>query len=238
MYRSIFSNKWVLGCVGFLIALSVACVLWYQHDTAAERQATADSEKLLHQSDIAKIDIESEQVSDVPVDSLIQSTKKTVTETPSETKDTELTQTSNETNSPADNADTSANVQESPYGFGPYPKVPEDYPIPPSKFRWVFWGETRQGELMSRVRIKLWKEGIKSDGATFRNGKVYPSILGTVYVEWDGEIIRRITGHSDDDFDAIETALEAGQPPPEGITVLNANKAGIDPYTYLEINKN
>lgn len=176
----------------------------------SREKAAADAEKLLHQSYIAKIGSETEQESDVPVDSIIQSTIKPVTKTTHVRKDTELTQAQNETNSPAENAETSADVQVSPYGFGPYPKVPEDYSIPPSKFRWEFWGETRTGKLMSRVRIKLWKEGVKSDGATFRNGKVYPSILGTVYVEWDGEIIRRITGHADDDFDAIEAALEVG----------------------------
>ncbi|MCY4404639.1 MAG: hypothetical protein OXD54_18890 [Candidatus Poribacteria bacterium] len=235
MYRDIFSNKWVLGGVGFLIILSVACVLWYQHDTTAERQAAADTEKLLPQSDIAKMGSEMEQVSDAPMDSINQSTKIPVTETTLVPKDTELIQAPNETNYPVENAETSSDVQVSTYGFGPYPKVPEDYPIPPTKFRWEFWGKTRKGELMSRVRIKLWKEGVKSEGATFRNGKVYPNILGTVYVEWDGEIIRRMTGHPDDDFDAIEAALEAGQPPPEGITVLNTNEAGIDPYTFLEL---
>lgn len=125
----------------------------------------------------------------------------------------------------------------SPFGFGPYPVVPEDYPISPSEFKWEFWGETIEGELMSRVRIKLWKQGIRSEGASFQNGKVYPIILGTVYIEWDGDKISRMTGHPDDDFDAIEAALETGQSSPEGITIFNYNEAGIDPYTFLYLNK-
>ena len=36
MLRDVLTNKWVLGGVGFLILLSVACVLWYQHDIAPE----------------------------------------------------------------------------------------------------------------------------------------------------------------------------------------------------------
>ena len=50
MYRDILTNKWVLGGVGFLILLSVACVLWYQHDIADEKKAAAETEKLLRQS--------------------------------------------------------------------------------------------------------------------------------------------------------------------------------------------
>ena len=38
MYRDILTNKWVLGGVGFLIVLSVACVWWYQHDIADEKK--------------------------------------------------------------------------------------------------------------------------------------------------------------------------------------------------------
>ena len=39
MYRDILTNRWVLGGVGFLILLSIACVLWYQHDIADEKKA-------------------------------------------------------------------------------------------------------------------------------------------------------------------------------------------------------
>lgn len=46
MYSDIFTNKWVLGGVGFLIVLSVACVLWYQHDVADDRQQAAETQKI------------------------------------------------------------------------------------------------------------------------------------------------------------------------------------------------
>ena len=39
MFRDILTNKWVLGGIGFLIVLSIACLLWYQHDTADMRKA-------------------------------------------------------------------------------------------------------------------------------------------------------------------------------------------------------
>ena len=142
-----------------------------------------------------------------------------------------------EPNPSTQQAESTGDVRVSPYGFGPYPEIPADYPIPPGKFEWKFWGRTEHGELMSRVRIKLWNQGIKSEGATFVNGKVYPIIKGTVYVEWDGNFPRGITGHPDDDIDAIDEALEEGKALPEGITVLDRNEAGINPYTFLELNQ-
>ncbi|MDE0086657.1 MAG: hypothetical protein OXU23_13140 [Candidatus Poribacteria bacterium] len=46
MLRDVLSNKWILGGVGFLILLSVACVLWYQHDIADDRQQAAETQKI------------------------------------------------------------------------------------------------------------------------------------------------------------------------------------------------
>ncbi|MDE0482911.1 MAG: hypothetical protein OXI67_10060 [Candidatus Poribacteria bacterium] len=54
MFRDFLTNKWVLGGVGFLIVLSIACVLWYQHDTAPYRKAAAEAEELLRQSELSK----------------------------------------------------------------------------------------------------------------------------------------------------------------------------------------
>jgi hypothetical protein len=238
MYRDFLMNKWVLGSVGFLIVFAVRCVLWYQHGTADERKAAAEAEELLRQSEIAKkvsdTDSVAEQAADAPAENT--TAEKPVNENTAEAGNNTKAETQKQSGTPAANAEVE-DVPTSPFGLGPYPEIPKDYIIPPSKFKWEFWGETLEDELMSRVRIKLWKQGILTEGSSFENGKVYPVILGTVYVVWDGEIVRRITGHPDDDFDAIEAALEAGQPPPEGITVLNRNEAGIDPYTFLELNK-
>ena len=238
MTRDIITNKWIIGAIAFLIIFAGACYLWYRYDTAPYRQEAAESAKLLRQGEITqKADTESEveQAAEAPAESNTPTAEKPRTETnTAERKDTEAAQQPSQV--PAEDAEIK-DVPVSPFGFGPYPEVPDDYIIPPDKFKWDFWGKTVKGELMSRVRIKLWKQGVKSDGASFRNGKVYPTILGTVYVVWDGDFISGMTGHPDDDLDAIEAALEAGQPLPEGITVLNRNEAGIDPYSFLELNK-
>ena len=51
MYRDIFTNKWVLGGVGFLIVLSIACVWWYHYDTVDERKAAVEIQKTVQKSD-------------------------------------------------------------------------------------------------------------------------------------------------------------------------------------------
>ncbi len=242
MTRDIITNKWFIGAIALLIIIAGACYLWYQHDTAPYRQEAAESAKLLRQQEAAKkVDTVNEAVQaaeKAPAESNTLTTEKSINGSTAEVENN--TEAAGQQQSETSAQTTEAkDVPVSPFGFGPYPEVPADYPIPPDKFEWEFWGKTVKGELMSRVRIKLWNQGIRSDGASFENGKVYPNILGTVYVQWaeNGEFIRRITGHPDDDFDAIEAALEAGQPPPEGITVLSRNEAGIDPYSFLELSK-
>ena len=241
MIRDIITNKWFIGAIALLIIIAGACYLWYQHDTAPYRQEAVESAKLLRQREITRkaVNNEAEQAADVtPVESNMQTAEKSINGSTAEVENNTEAAGQQQSETPAQATETK-DVPVSPFGFGPYPEVPADYPIPPDKFEWEFWGKTVKGELMSRVRIKLWNQGIRSDGASFENGKVYPNILGTVYVQWaeNGEFIRRITGHPDDDFDAIEAALEAGQPPPEGITVLSRNEAGIDPYSFLELSK-
>ncbi len=122
----------------------------------------------------------------------------------------------------------------SPHGFGPYPEVPDDYPV--SRFSWKYTYDDPKQELLARIRIALWRQGVPVEGAVFkqRNGLIYPTIRGTVYVEWDGDFPIGILGHPDDDFERIRSTLEAGGTP-AGITVLDFDEAGIDPYQFLNI---
>ena len=72
-----------------------------------------------------------------------------------------------------------------------------------------------------------------------RNGKVYPIIRGTVYIRMvprrDRQFLYHFYGcHPDDDHDSIQEQLEAGEVP-HGITVLEYDKSGIDPYKFLDL---
>ena len=139
----------------------------------------------------------------------------------------------------------------SPFGFGPYPSVPPDYPED------AIWEEDMEenisqfgseamkaAELIDRILIKLWNQGHRATSASMNsNGLVYPAFPNTVYVTWkyieeDGTLTRyagRIssgTGVSDNDLDDLGDGII-----PSGIMVLDYDSDGIDPYTFLGINR-
>lgn len=140
----------------------------------------------------------------------------------------------------------------SPFGFGPYPQVPLDYPED------VIWkedmdenisqfgsGMMKAVELMDRVLIELWNQGHRATSAVMSsNGLIYPSFPNTVFVTWkyieeeDGTITRyagRVSsgeGVSDSDLDELGEGII-----PPGITVLDYGSDGIDPYTFLNLNQ-
>lgn len=64
----------------------------------------------------------------------------------------------------------------------------------------------------------------------------YPISRGIVYVQWsdNGKYIRRKTGHPRDNL-SIEQ-IESGAIP-AGITVLDADKMGIDLYKFLNLQR-
>ena len=139
----------------------------------------------------------------------------------------------------------------SPFGFGPYPEVPSDFPGD------IIWetvdmyekinqhgrGMMKAMELMDRVLIKLWNQGHRAPSASMERGLVYPGFPNTVYVEWayteepDGTVTRyasEITS-SYDVPQSVHDALSEGIVPPN-ITALGYDD-GIDPYAFLNLNQ-
>ena len=125
----------------------------------------------------------------------------------------------------------------SPFGFGPYPEVPEDYP---SKVTWNYW-DSAQGELLVRVLVKLWTEGEQNfRGGGTHKGKVYPWYYNTIYVKFreyknaDGEIVLRAGTKMSGprvDWSEVDDWLN----PPPHIRILDIDSSGIDPYQYLDL---
>ncbi len=139
----------------------------------------------------------------------------------------------------------------SPYGFGPYPEVPADFPFP---VEWEFSGSNANHELMARVVFKLWNQGIKSMGVTMKNGLVYPNYIDTVYIRWgettddDGNPLQYITNlggyppaclrieeNNIARLGEIGTMTAADIPP--DVKVIPYDEAGINPYTFLNLPK-
>ena len=256
MYRDFLTNKWVLGGVGFLIVLAVGCVLWYQHDTADERQAAAEAEETLRQSELSQetdTDSEAEQAADqVFVESDTIAVEKSITEVNAE----EIEAQPQPAETLTGTADVSENAGVSPFGFGPYPEVPTDYLQklgPPIWMRDIPSGldvpehVLMGSELIGRVLVKLWSDGDTNivGGSTDAEGKVIPHYPNTIYVKIIEEVHK--------DSGAIERTVHMRGPPgtgqyhddiiksrdiPSHITIVPwDNTVGIDPYTILNLRK-
>ena len=252
MSRDILTNKWVLGGIGFLIVLSVACVLWYQHDIAPYKQEAAEAEQLLRQNLAEQTRAAQEQ-----------KTVSEITETPSDVvQEVETVELQENTFSglPKATEEISGNVRvitvdtpqgkrvfklpkASPHGFGPFPEIPPDYPTGAVWLQSTYYLQTtefqRQRELLDRVLIKLWSDGEKNfkGGSISPEGKVYPNYFNTYYItieereSLDGTIgtFFRIKGGGPppEDVDLLN--------PPSHITVLDYESSGIDPFQYLNL---
>lgn len=145
-------------------------------------------------------------------------------------------------------------VAVSPHGLGPYPEIPEGWN--PNAFD----GEMTIGqELIERVRIKMFNEGIYTYGGTIANGTglVYPITRDRVYIRWAEAVLpslgktryaQLIRGHPDIVAEIKSNArarlsdLPEQMRPitevdiPEGINVL-AESDGIAPYDFLNLER-
>lgn len=238
----------------FAVMIFIVCfvlngcyVLNQKEITRAEKEAAKIAE-IVHQSEREQTDTDSttkKASPQVPADSTPSTPKKPITDPPV-TKDTEPTQT--QTKVPVQTPETT-DVPVSPNGFGPYPEIPEEMGIPKDKED-VFWENISKSpghELLARVRIKLYQQGIQATGATYkRNGLIYPIIKGVCYVEWDtveypdGTVERyvsRSTGHPDDNFmrGAKGPVLESDIP--GHLKIYTYPDGGIEPYEFLGLSK-
>ena len=144
----------------------------------------------------------------------------------------------------ADNTDMDIDpTLESPFGFGPYPPIPDTWPADVK-----YWPcESAEFELMQRVRIKLASEEKEITGMTMKNGLVYINTPGTAYVEWSES--GTLSGLSGDPKTClrlqgiIKALAEQGKPftekdVPDDIKLVPHDEAGIDPYQFLGLPKN
>ena len=143
----------------------------------------------------------------------------------------------------------------SPFGFGPYPQVPADFPDEP------IWDEDpdypegdgvfgsnfmRSLELIDRVLIKLWTQGHgATSGEIGDDDMVLPFYPNTVYVTWryteepDGKTTRyasEISSGPDVPLSVHDAISEEGTIP-FGIKVLSHDDNRIDPFTFLNLNQ-
>lgn len=239
-----YSSKWILAGVAFLILFAGACFWWYQHEIAPYKQEVAKTAKLRQQWETpvtTNTHRETELVSDrTAVDSTPQTAKKQLTETTREVIETENTKY-NATIQVKPQMEQN-DVRVSLFGFGPYPKVPEDYP---SKVAWnrhypdATDEVRRELELISRVLVKLWTDGDKDfrGGSTYK-GKIYPHYNDTVYVQYkyrmiDGRRVKYVT-RTKSGPQVSYNISDLDNPPPH-LRILDLDSSGIDPYQFLDL---
>ena len=250
MGRDIITNKWILGAVGLLIIVAGGCYFYYAYTTAQHKKAAAELDEFVRQWEKdrkaqQKRSTETEQAAEqAPAESNMQSADKPEIETNStEAKDVESAQTQSATGTSVETAET-ADVPVSPHGFGPFPKVPADFPygvvwLDMEHYERLPSYKQRRYELLDRVFVKLWSEGKRNfAGGTIENDKVYPHFFNTYYIIVEEQkapdgtlapLIKRVFGGNPPPAD-----IDLLNPPPH-IQVLDFETAGIDPFQYLNL---
>ena len=255
MWKTLFSSRLVVGGILFCL-LSVAGSLFYSWQVERGlREEEARTKQFLQQLETPE-EVRTQQAAestglekagqaDVPLPAADGA--QTDAE-PAETLETEdaavvdadTARVSDET-SEADAAPV-APYGVSPYGFGAFPAPPPDYPDQ------GVWDEGRLRtmgpghELLSRVRIKLWTQGIRTGGAVFDSdyGLIYPILPDVVYIAWDeyvdenGQVHRYVSDQlsAPETADRYEAEIDKGIFSPT-LTVYEFPDGGIDPYEFL-----
>ena len=256
MYQDVLVNKWFLGVFIFCVICSIGCLIWYQTDMAKFRKEMNLYEEFSGQLIDAKNDTKVAQHTNSSGEGGQEKWDGNVETAAVNADTTEGANTGDQRpNASAVNNSTlpksqtrRANV--SPYGFGPYPEIPEDWPG-----KYPFNNSSADHELIARVQVELWKkQKVHSKGGIIgKNGLVYPIVLGKVYVEWseftdaDGTIVRtpgRVLGHPDDLPSDQETPEEVLRRVtlkipkvinlPSHLEILSFDE-GIDPYEFLDL---
>lgn len=188
--------------VSFLIVFAVACVLWYHYDTRNDRREAAKTAELLrlskftHETDIGRMT--QEAVDEVLLKNVMPTVEKPTTKSDKIEKNASPNRIL--PNQTEDSHINNKKIRISPYGFGPYPKLPNGW-----KDVWETF--TPKDELAMRVWIQLLEQGIPVEGIGYipPNKFLVPTIKGTIYVKTDDrEYLIDYYGHPDDG-DTIET---------------------------------
>lgn len=128
-------------------------------------------------------------------------------------------------------------VRVSPHGLGVYPPIPEGAPI--AEFSEE---DSLEMELLLRVAIKKWNEGHRFIGAVIENGRVYLNYPNTIYAKRatqtdpDGNLFHYYRDVIGGDVLPTPEQMARGEVPP-GITVLDLEFEGLDPYEVLDLSR-
>lgn len=237
MYSDSLTCKWFVGGCIFLIVFGIGCYFWSVREFAPYKQQEAETQRLLEASQKEDLNHTTEQgVDSTSIQSIKSNGDESIVETESEVeKNPALSETQETSVENAQALDGAKTIHVSPYGFGPYPEIPEGAPVNP------FTGfESRSKEMLKRVVIKKWNEGARFRGASIGNGIVYIHYPNTIYVQYgkpvenqDGSVTIPITRARGANSAFISQQQMRTGEVPAGLNVLEIDKDGVDAYEYL-----
>ena len=236
--------KWIIGSVVFLILFVIGCYFWYQWDTAPYRKEYAETQQIVRQwrtPQKTDTDNVTQEVTKVPAESDAQPAEKSITKATATAKNNTKTAMANAKQHETETQEQNdVPVRVSKFGLGPFPERPPDYDS--GYINGQF--QDIESELMERVRIKLWTQGIKDiKGMAYSHnrGLIFPHRPDVVYVEYkkevdsDGSVYRSVdTYGAPISREEIEWYME-GKPVP-GFTILDISE-GIEPYSFLGLQR-
>ena len=138
MLREYFTNRWVIGGFCFLTVFGIACYFWYQHELAPYEQSKAETAEMLRQADLQKSDTDrdAKPTADAPMESTTSTTEKNRNPDIGSQEETNRNETEDKGFFLTDDIyigpkpppiPVPKNALISPYGFGPYPELPEGF---------------------------------------------------------------------------------------------------------------
>ena len=220
--------------------------------TQLKREAMETSKLLQTRKSTDNLEIESEKIQNniKTSESTSQQLDKLVAKTNNEFDNSSLTPEKLLTDSTKEDTENTE-LFTSPFGFGPYPEVPEgmlDVVGNPYEPIWKHpkWpdgiGLPRQAELLSRVVIKAWKEDLHRDYSgcsTKGDCIVYFNYPNTIYV-WYGKPIEEDDGSITIPFKQVKGMTMSKEQMrygivPDNVRVLDGETEGIDAYEYLDL---
>ncbi len=250
MFSDILTNKWFMRTCLLIIIACIVFIVFVEIDSTRFKRGIM---KLQNQRETPQqVDTfpDTESMSEIsPMESTTPHEDNPIVES-SDVLETDIISDAGQEQQTVMHEETADALEVSPFGFGPYPEVPEGMlnsikqPYKPiwKDTNWPNIGLPEMAELLSRVAIKAWKEGLHRDwiGIGSSNGIIYFNYPKTVYVWYgekendDGSITRyfiRAKGMSL----SLEQMRKGIVPP--GVRVLDGEKEGIDPYEYLDLPK-
>ena len=248
MLRDLLSSRWLQGGFAFFLLCVGGSLLysWHVHRTTEAEfekrpQPVVSIENRSPKTNAAPVDFQTEGVVNTPEENTDTPISESTGALPNETQNLNMADAflPDDTSETDEEKPVEAPYGVSPFGFGPFPEIPPDYP---DQETWsVERLQTMQPdhELLSRVRIRLWTQGVYTVGATYdgEHRLIYPIIDDVVYYaekfDANGSVTRRaLTSTATDDkygSDLLEGIIAPH------LTVYYLPDGGIDPYEFLDL---